>query len=364
VTALRMLMVHPGPDFSVHDVLAGWHEAFQELGVDARVYNLNDRLLAHASYLHPARNTDGSIVRDEQGLPVVKRVYTDEQAGQLAVDGLYGALYTYAPHVVFLVSAFFTREETFKLLRARGHKIVILGTESPYQENEQLLRAQYADLNLINDPANISLYERLDAPVYYQHHCYRPSVHYPRTGPRNPELASDFCFIGTAFDSRIKFFEQLDFGGIDAVLAGNYWGKLPPESPVAKYVGIELGSDADCVSNTEAAELYRNAKVSLNLYRTESEEAHANDIAYAMGPREVEMSACLLPFIRDPRAEGDEILHMLPRFTSPEEATEQMRWLLRHDREREAMAAQAREAVADRTFTASAKRLLKRLEDL
>lgn len=43
---MRILMVHPGPDFSVHDldVFTGWQEAFQELGVEVAAYNLNDRL--------------------------------------------------------------------------------------------------------------------------------------------------------------------------------------------------------------------------------------------------------------------------------------------------------------------------------
>lgn len=27
---MRILIVHPGPDFSVHDVTVGWEEAFRE----------------------------------------------------------------------------------------------------------------------------------------------------------------------------------------------------------------------------------------------------------------------------------------------------------------------------------------------
>jgi hypothetical protein len=362
---MRFLMVHPGPDFSVADVLAGWYEALRELGVDVHVYNTNDRLLAHSSYLQLEREPDGKVRRDEHGLPVVKPAFDQEQAARLAIDGLYGTLYQYAPHVVMLVSAFFTRDETFRLMRDRRHKIVILHTEEPYQCDEQLLRARWADLNLINDPANIGLYEKLGMPVYYQHHCYRPGVHYPRTGPRNLEKASDFCFIGTGFDSRIKFFEAMDFTGIDAMLAGNFWGKLPPDSPVAKHVAIELGSDADCVSNAETAQLYRNARISLNLYRRESEAAHADDVAFAMGPREVEMPQCGLFFLRDPRAEGDELFNnILPTFDGPDDASEQLRWWLANDRLREKRAEAARMATADRTFVNSARRLLKRLEDL
>jgi len=52
---------------------------------------------------------------------------------------------------------------------------------------------------------------------------------------------------------------------------------------------------------------------------------------------------------------------MLPAFASPEEAGEQIRWALRHPAQREKAAAQAREAIAGRTFEANAKRLLKLL---
>jgi hypothetical protein len=349
----------------VADVLAGWHEAFRELGINANVFSTNDRMLVFNSFLQLERNPDTSVLRDDDGLPVVKPAFTPEQSAQLALEGLFGTLYTFAPDIVFFVSAFFTTPETLKLIRNRGHKIVILHTESPYQDDEQLLRAQYAHLNLINDPVNIGLYEQLGAPVYYQPHCYRPAVHYPRTGPRNPAMSSDFVFIGTGFDSRIKFFEAMDFTGADAMVAGNFWGKLDKNSPMAKHVAIELGTEADCVSNVETAEYYRNSKTTLNLYRREGEASHADDIAYAMGPREVEAAACNLFFLRDPRAEGDRLFNgILPTFSSPEEASEQLRWWLARDGLRERRAAQAREAVADRTFINSARRLLKRLEDL
>jgi hypothetical protein len=44
---MRILVIHPGPDFSVHDVYAGWVFALKQLGCQVFEYNLNDRLLAH-----------------------------------------------------------------------------------------------------------------------------------------------------------------------------------------------------------------------------------------------------------------------------------------------------------------------------
>jgi spore maturation protein CgeB len=218
-----------------------------------------------------------------------------------------------------------------------------------------------ADLNLLNDPANIHLYEELGVPVAYMPHAYRPAVHYPRKGPVDPELASDLVFIGTAFKSRIEFFESLKLDGVDTLIAGNDWGKLPETSPLVPFIGTGL-VDADCVHNTDAADLYRNAKMGINFYRRESEDEHKDDIAIAMGPREVEMSACQLPFLRDPRAEGDSVLSMLPRFTDADDASDQLNWWLSHDREREKAGRLAREAIQDRTFTNNARRLLKLLE--
>ena len=261
------------------------------------------------------------------------------------------------------VSAFFTTAATMKLIRQRNHKLVILHTESPYQDSEQLMRGDMADLNLLNDPCNLEKFLEI-GPADYQPHCYRPSVHYPRTGPRDEEKASDFAFVGTAFKSRIALFEALDLTGIDTMLIGADWGKLSPESPVARYVACGTGTEADCLQNEDAAELYRNAKIGLNLYRREAEEAHENDPAVALSPREIEMAACQLAFLRDSRPEGDEVLHMLPTFDGPEDASEKLHWWLAHDAERERAASLAREAIADRTFVNSAKKLLTRLEHL
>lgn len=300
--------------------------------------------------------------RDEHGLAIVKQALTEDGAFALAMQGISHALYTFWPDVVLFVSGFFTTAGLFDLVRKRNHKIVMLNTESPYQEDIQLTRGQFADLNLLNDPANLHLYDETGIPALYMPHCYRPLVHFPS----NRKLSApptDLTFIGTAFESRVKFFEQLDLSGIDALIAGNYWGRLPETSPLAPYIGTGL-TEADCVSNADTANLYRNSKLGINFYRRESEEEHASDVAIAMGPREVEMAACGLPFLRDPREEGDHVLPMLPTFTSPEDASEQLRWWLKHDDVRDEAARQARAAIADRTFVNNARRLLRVLDEL
>ena len=49
---------------------------------------------------------------------------------------------------------------------------------------------------------------------------------------------------------------------------------------------------------------------------------------------------------------------MVPTVDSPEDFADKLAWWLAHDTERQAVADQAREAVADRTFLNSARKLL------
>jgi hypothetical protein len=258
--------------------------------------------------------------------------------------------------VVICISAFFVQAGILEVMRSRRHKIVLIHTESPYQDEEQLVRAPFADLNVLNDRVSLHRYDEIGVPAVYLPHAYRPSVHYPRTGPVKGNLAADLAFIGTGFASRIEFFEAMDLSGLDVLLAGN-WIDLAEGSPLREYVAHDLD---DCCENTETAEVYRNAKAGLNFYRREVEDG-GTAAGWAMGPREVEMPACGLFFMRESRGEGDEILSMLPRFAGPKDASEQLRWWLEHEDERLAAAQLARIAVADRTFTNNAKRLLKLL---
>ena len=354
---MRILVVHPGPNFSVADVHDGWVEALRGLGCEVASFNSDDRI---QFYGHALIGT-GDV--DESGHPLVRRAMNDADALRLAMQGVSHAALSMWPDAVMFVSGFFVTPGIMALLQNRRIKVVLLATESPYQEKMQLERAQCSDITLLNDPVNIEQYRDLGIVAEYAPHAYRPGVHYPRKAdsPLNADLAADLAFIGTGFASRIDFFERMNLDGLD-VLLGGCW-PLAAKSPLRKYMGHDI---EECVPNYETAEVYRNARCGINFYRREYDEADdaSEAVPWAMGPREVEQAACQMPFLRDPRAEGDEVLHMLPTFASPEDAGETLRWVLTHDAEREKMARQAREAVQDRTFTNNAKRLLKLLDEL
>lgn len=342
---MRILAAHPGPAFSVADVFTGWTEAFAQLGCQVARYNLSDRLTFYDSaLLEVGKSASGGTVQ-------LRKALTSGQATERAVDGLCSQLYRLRPDVLFVVSAFFYPAGLLDLARSYGTRVVLLHTESPYEDQRQAAIAQHADVNLVNDPTNLS---RFPTGTRYVPHAYRPHLHKP--GLPVEKLACDLGFVGTGYPSRIDFLERMDLAGLDVLLAGN-WQGVGNDSPLRPYLA---NADDECLDNAQAVDVYRSARVGLNLYRREA-ETDEQAAGWAMGPREVELAACGAFFLRDRRGEGDEVLSMLPTFTGPEEAGDSLRhWLGRDDRGD--YAAKAREAIADRTFTNHAAALLRTLD--
>lgn len=339
---MRWLACEPGPHFSVADVHTGWVEALRGHGEKVIEYPLGSALTFYDEALLPV------------GPGEFRKALTTEQVTYLAADRLAAALYKVRPDAVLLTSGFFLPTELLQLARRDGVTVALLATEQPYELGRELTLAEQCDLVLLNDPTHLDQFQAVTR-AWYQPHSYRPAVHCP--GPAVSEVSADLAFVGTGYPSRIQFFEAMDLAGLDVLLAGN-WQHLEDDSPLWSFVAH--GPD-ECLPNTQAVDIYRSAKVGINLYRREAEKPELS-AGWAVGPREVEMAACGSFFLRDARPEGDELFPSLPTFTSPGEASELLRWYLDHPTERAAAAAKAREAIADRTFANAAGRLLRLLD--
>ncbi len=351
---MRILVVHPGAQFSVSDVYTGWVEALRGYGQTVQEFNLGELLTFYDSaYLMTG-------TKSMQGLEQFRKAFTHESAIHASVDRLIGTIWKFGPEVIFMVSGFFIAYELLDVLKRRGYKIVMLHTESPYEDGRQLERAVRCDISLVNDPTNLESFRKASKYAQYMPHAYRPSLHKP--GPSVPQLVNDFCFVGTGYQSRIEFFEKMDFGDLDVFLAGN-WVPLEETSPIFRY----LAHDKDeCLDNDQTVQVYRSSECGMNLYRREidDQDRYATIEGWAMGPREIEMAATGLFFLRDRRPESDEILHMLPAFSDPGEATDLLRWAHANPVKCAELAGKARAAIADRTFANHAKIVLELLEAL
>jgi hypothetical protein len=337
---VRALVVNPGPNFSVADVARGWARGLADLGVDVRTFEL-DKLLDYFAYAYTDRN--GEIVK----------AHTEAEAIQLAAGQIKAACYDWWPDLVLVVSGFFMYPQLIDIMRDRHRHVVLLCTESPYEDEAQLQKTAWYDGVVLNDPTNLHAFaEVCDGPALYAPHAYDPAVHYRAPAKRH----ADVSWIGTCYPSRARFLEQVDWSGLDVSFGGNF--KDAPES-LLRFVGHE---PEECVDNDVTAEVYRGSLASFNIYRAET-NGQLSDSAdgWAMGPREVEMARCGLWFARQSRPESDEVFPMLPTFSDPQELGDQLRWAIANPEARMMAVERAFAAVEDRTFPNNARALLQAL---
>ncbi len=337
---MRALVVNPGPNFSVADVARGWARGLADLGIDVRTFEL-DKLLDYFAYAYTDRN--GEVVK----------AHTEAEAIQLAAGQIKAACYDWWPDLVLVVSGFFMYPQLVDIMRNRHRHVVLLCTESPYEDEAQLQKAAWYDGVVLNDPTNLDAFaEVCDGPALYAPHAYDPEVHYRAPAKRHAEVS----WVGTCYPSRAAFLEQVDWSGLDVSFGGNF--KDAPES-LLRFVGHE---PEECVDNDVTAEVYRGSLASFNIYRAET-NGQLSDSAdgWAMGPREVEMARCGLWFARQSRPESDEVFPMLPTFSDPQELGDQLRWAIANPEARMMAVERAFAAVEDRTFPNNASALLQAL---
>ena len=331
---MRILTVEPGPEFSVADVHNGWLRALKRSGNEVQNFNLSDRITFTENAIR------GKVHETEKG----------HIAARMVGEQLRATCFDFWPDLVIITSAFLVPPGTFDIIRSRGIRIAVILTESPYEDPSQQPIAARADAAFINDPTNLEKFRETQPNTWYIPQAYDPEIHYRH--PVADDLRADFGWVGTAFPSRIAFFEQVDWTGIEVAFAGN-WQALDDNSPLHEFL---VHDQAGCFPNEHTVELYSSVHTSANLYRKEGAAGH--DQGWAMGPREVELAATGTFFLREPRPESDQILAMLPTFETPEEFGEKLRWWLNHPAERQTAALQARNAVATRTFDNNVRHLL------
>lgn len=336
---MRVLVVHPGPHYSVADVYNGWCYGLGQAGVGVATFNLDDRLDFYSAAHVALANGD------------MPKAFDADTAMHMAINGIYSSAFLWWPDVVIMVMATFVTPTVVGRLRDRGMHMVLLCTESPYEDGRHMVQAEAFDTVILNDPVGLDAFREVNPNTYYIGHAFDPAVHHPGDSAR-----SGVAFVGTGFPSRVELLEQVDWSGLDLRLGGN-WQGLPDGSPLHKHL---VDDPNECMENADTADLYREALAGFNCYRR---ECHDGDIAHAdgvaCGPREIEMAACGLPFVRDPRPESDALFPFLPTYDTAEELEAQLRWLVSDPVRAVELGRRARVAVARRTFTHNAAQLLR-----
>jgi spore maturation protein CgeB len=232
-------------------------------------------------------------------------------------------------------------------------------TESPYADDQEKVIASLVDVVFTNERTSMATFADLCHEVHYYQHAHDPAQHYVESEPNEEAdgipCRHDVVFVGTGFEERCDLLAAVNWEGIDLGLYGA-WGLLGSRSKLRKYVRGGI------TPNDQAARLYRNAKIGLNLHRTSigygRGVAHVKN-AESINPRCYELAATGTFTVTDARAEVAEVFGgAMPTFDSPQRLEAIIRHYLAHEDERRRLAALLPGLVAPHVFDDRAARIL------
>lgn len=351
---LRILLCHPGAFFATADIFWGLLHGLKYHDVDVVPYRLDERFQDAQGMLHHrwrrVKKTDPTALPPNPAdLSYHASIGALEMALRRRVD------------VVLVVSAMLFHPDVLIMMKEAGLRVVVLFTESPYDHEAEMKVAKIVDGGWTNERCVVSEFRKVNPRFGYLPHAWNPLVHRTDLPIDSSVPAHDVVFVGTAFRERVRWFNSIDWTGIDLGLYGS-WHKARLNTQVQQCL---RGGPMD---NERAVLLYRRAKIGLNLYRTsQGWGQNAPTIAHAesINPRAYELAACGTFFLSDHRLESAEVFgETVPMFRSPIEAAALIRRWLADEAGRARLAAALPARVAEASWINRAATVLGDLQQL
>lgn len=331
---MRVYVVHPGVPFSTSDVYDGLCAGLRANGVDVVEGRLDETLLFQTT-LYEAGQAQGVVTPDKLNMSVFTSPYIVQHA--IASQ----------PDAVIVVSAHNFNIASAQVLRLAGLKTAVLMTESPYFAEFERIMASAYDVVFTNERQCATGQYFDHKNVHYLPHAYNGAVHAPDGERATP---TDVLFIGSMFPERAALFGGMNWNGMDFTLRGYRPGH----------------TDQDIVKNSDTAAHYRGAKINLNHHRTTMDFGSGQYIpantADSLNPRAYEIAACrAFQLMDDSRIEARDVFgEALATYRAGDSADleKQLRWWLKHEDQRDEIAAAQHAAVRPHTWDARAKQVL------
>lgn len=259
---------------------------------------------------------------------------------------------------VLIVAGGYVHPDLVVLLRRARLKVAVLLTESPYANEDEGLMAERCNVVWTNERTSVPFFEQFCDNVHYWQHAIDLERHDPESNGKQV-AAHDVVFVGTGWIERQELLREIDWTGIDFGLYGG-WALLGSRNRLRKHLC------GDIITNSQTAELYRRAKIGLNIHRTSvgwGREVEHIETAESLNPRCYELAACGCFFICDVRAELSEVFGgLVPTFKNARGAGDLIRYYLAHEGERALIAAQLPARVREHTFDHRVAEMLRILE--
>lgn len=347
---LRVLLLHPGASWSTADVEAGLRFGLQQHGVGVMRYRLDVRFERSKGWLY-------SCWRKQRKFdPNLARPTSADAVYHASCEALTAAL-RHQVDVVIVVSAMLVHPDVLIMMKRAGLRVVAIFTETPYDLEQELAIASIVDGCWTIERSSVDAFRAVNPNSGFLAHAWHPDRHRPDITIEEDVPAHDVVFVGSGFPERIAWFNAIDWTGIDLGLYGSWKGLGLKKSLTPCIRGAQ-------VDNPYTAQLYRQAKIGLNLYRDRN-KARVRIHAESLSPRAYELAACGAFHLSDYRSEVAEVFgDLVPTFRTPQEAEALMRQWLPNVAGRAVVAAQLPAAVAGSSWVERSAQVIGDLQTL
>jgi spore maturation protein CgeB len=323
-------------------VAAGYDRALKQLGHTVRAFNYHTQLAFYMEAFKYWMKRNKTFKPDNR----------DECIMMLATEQAVLEVVDFVPDIVVIVSGFALHRRAYDLIDKLCRPMVLILTESPYLDAEQVNIITQGNVNLVftNDKSSVIPLRETDVPVEYLPHSFDPYRHHKKVALDKYE--SDVFFFGTWWPERVRLFKGLD-----------RWIKRQGYKP---YLGgVNHSKKKGMISNQELVRYYSSTKIALNHHRTvigveDGQEKHINGGAYSLGPRAFEIAACQAFQLSD--GERPELFEVFGDtvgvYSGQDDLKDQIWHYLRFDDERNDMAQAAFERVKACSFEKRATDIL------
>jgi spore maturation protein CgeB len=225
-------------------------------------------------------------------------------------------------------------------IRALGIRTAVWFVDDPYFTEDTATICRHYDVVFTHEEAAVPFYGGNGASrVIYMPLAVNPGMFQPRR--IEPQHQYDICFIGTGFWNRIALFDELApfLANKKVFIAGGQWHRLTRSDVLGPFI------HEGWIDPSSTVNYYNGAKIVINVHRTcENGEDNRNTHhleGRSINPRTYEISACGTMQITDARGDLPRFYqpgYDIETFTTAAELESKIKYYLKHEQERQAMA--------------------------
>ncbi len=272
------------------------------------------------------------------------------------------------PDLLLTVQGYMIPRQILAEIGRRKVRTPVWFMDEPYDASRSSSYGRYFTHVFLQDRSSLSYHRHHGnhASFYLPHGCDPGGVH--AIGREEGEVINDVTIVGTPFPARMMLVKRLLEAKINVVVAGRGWKDFADRLPAASRPMLSVNEGI--ISLSDAASFYRRSKININVHRSEDDfstnpgtfrAVSPNcSMFYISGSGGFQMADTAREETKEFFLPGREII----LFDSADECVEQVRYYLKNDDERLAIAWAGHErAIREHTYSHRLDSLLRIAEE-